>query len=98
MSKHQEYYQRMIDQNLEIFGKFQDLHDNYALNPKAWQKEYNEVGEKVVEIVRDWERRLCRESEKGQFGKFSSKLADKFWELVRKDFSKIDFVGVSLLP
>ena len=30
MSKYQEYYQRMVDENLDLFGKFQDLHDNYS--------------------------------------------------------------------
>ena len=95
MSKYQEYYQRMVDENLDLFGKFQDLHDNYVLHPKQFQKEYNEIGNQVVEIIRERERKLCRESEKGQFGKFSSHLADKFWELVRRDFPRIDFVGVT---
>lgn len=94
MSKYEEYYQSMIDKNLEVFGQFQDIHDKYAFNPLKWQGEYNETGSKVVAIIRDWERKLCRESERGQFGKYSANLADKFWNLVRKDFPKIDFVGV----
>ncbi len=97
MPKYEEYYQKMVDQNLDLFGKFQDMHDNYVLNPKQWQKQYNEIGEQIVEIIRDWERKLCRESEKGQFSKFSGNLADKFWELVRKDYPKIDLVGVEVL-
>ncbi|MFH0863838.1 MAG: hypothetical protein V1858_01985 [Candidatus Gottesmanbacteria bacterium] len=94
MPKHQEYYQRMIDQNMDIFARFQDIHDNYVLEPKKWQANYNEIGDQVINIIRDWERKLCRDSERGQFSKFSANLAEKFWELVRKDFPKIDFVGV----
>lgn len=85
----------MIDENQQLFADFQDIHDNYVLNPQMWQIKYNEIGQKVVSLIRDWEKRLCRESEGGQYGKFSAKLADKFWTLVRKDFPKIDFVGIS---
>ena len=85
----------MIDENSEIFAQFMDIHDKYVLDAEAWQIKFNEIGAKTVEIIRDWERRLCRQAERGQYGKFSDKLADKFWSLVRKDFPKIDFVGVS---
>ena len=94
MTKHQQYYQQMIDENSAKFRTFMDLHDKYVHDPQTFQAEYNTVGEKIVTIIRDWERRLCRESERGQYGKFSSLLADKFWALVRADFPKIDFVGV----
>lgn len=85
----------MIDENIDLFGEFQDLHDKYLLNPQMWQVKYNEVGTKVVKIIRDWEKRLCQHSEGGQYGKYSANLADKFWALVRRDFSKIDFVGIT---
>ncbi len=94
MTKHEEYYQKMIDQNMKLFGQFQDIHDQYILRPQTYQIQYNEIGGKVVEIIREWEKRLCMHSEGGQFGKYSAGLADKFWKLVRKDFPKIDFVGV----
>ena len=95
MSKHQQYYQQMIDENSKEFKQFMDLHDNYVRDPKVHQSEYNLIGEKIISIIRDWERRLCSQSERGQYGKFSAGLADKFWALVRADFSKIDFVGVT---
>lgn len=95
MTKHELYYQKMIDENPDLFADFQDIHDNYVLNPQTWQLKFNEAGAGVVAVIRDWEKRLCRESEGGQFGKFSAQLADKFWNLVRKDFTKIDFVGIT---
>lgn len=94
MTKHEIYYQKMIDENSQTFNDFMELHDKYALDSVQYQAQYNIMGEKIVTIIRDWERRLCRESERGQYGKFSAGLADKFWVLVRKDFPKIDFVGV----
>jgi len=94
MTKHEEYYQKMIDQNLKLFGRFQDLHDQYIINPSQFQIEYNQLGEQILNIIREWERKLCRDCERGQYSKFSNNLADKFWGLVRKDFAKIDFVGV----
>lgn len=96
MTKHEKYYVEMIEANQEIFNKFIDLHDKYSKEPNKWQNEFNTQGKKVVEIIRDWERRLCGHSEKGQYAKFSDKLADKFWNIVRTDFPKIDFVGVQI--
>ena len=84
----------MIDENKEIFSQFIDLHDKYCQDSKQWQGKYNLIGEKIVAIIRVWENKLCRESERGQYGKYSANLADKFWTLVRSDFPKIDFVGV----
>lgn len=97
MTKTEQYYQKMVDQNLDLFGQFQDIHDNYALNPQLWQAQYNEMGGKVVAVIREWEKRLCQHSEGGLYGKFSAVLADKFWTLVRRDYPKIDFVGVKIL-
>ena len=95
MTKHEKYYQEMIDANSDLFFEFQEIHDKYLLDYGMWQAKYNEIGAKVVEVVRIWEKKLCQHSEKGTFGKFSGKLSDKFWDLVRKDYSKIDFVGVT---
>lgn len=96
MPKFQKFYQEMIDQNWPVFKAFTDLHDAYSLNPTQFQGQYNLSGPKVLEIIREWERKLCKHQERGQFGKFSSGLSDKFWELVRKDYPKIDFIGVKI--
>lgn len=85
----------MIDQNLKVFSSFQVTHDNYANNPSAWQDTFNQDGAKILEIIRQWERKLCQHSERGQYGKYSSILSEKFWNIVRIDYPKIDFVGVN---
>ena len=69
------------------------VHDAYVLDPRKNQDEFNRLGKNVVEEIREWERILCGHSERGRFGKFSSGLADKFWDEIRKHYPKIDFVG-----
>ncbi len=84
----------MMEKNKELFDNFDDIHREYGLNPQQWQKIFNEYGREVVELVRDYERRLCSNMATGKFGLFSKNLSDKLWGLVRKKFPKIDFVGV----
>ena len=84
----------MVHNNWKLFTSFKNLHDRYLIEPEACHREFNAEGEKILGVIREWERRLCQQTEKGQYSKFSSGLADKFWELVRADYPKIDFVGV----
>jgi hypothetical protein len=95
MTKHKEYFDLMLSENKEVFEHFQKVHDVYVLNPKRYQVAYNVEGAKVIEIMHEYEKKLCMHSEKGQYAKYSSKIAEKFWEIIRKKFSKIDFVGVT---
>ena len=92
-AKYKEYYDFMLKNNTELFEKFQEIHDQYVMQPDKWRDEFNTVGAQVVEVIRDWELKLCRASEGGQYGKYASNLSDKFWEQVRKSLPKIDFVG-----
>ena len=94
-SKHQQYFQDMLENHQELFDNFKVIHQKYERDPKTYQKEFNQEGEKIVSIIRRYENLLCSHSEGGKYGKFSSKLSDKFWETVRKYFPKIDFVGVN---
>lgn len=93
-AKYKEYYKEMITAHRELFEKFKDIHDQYVMDEDAWKKEFNEVGAKTVEIIREYEVRLCSHSEGGQYGKFATNLADKFWNEVRKEYPRVDFVGV----
>lgn len=84
----------MVDQNKDLFAQFQQIHDEYALNPQANKARFNEIGSEVLDIIRHYENILCGKTENGGRGKFSSNLSQKFWDEVRKDFPKIDFVGI----
>ena len=94
MTKSQQYFQDMLENHKDVFDGFIIVQDNYALKPKEYQQQLNELGDEVLRIVRRYENMLCSESEGGKYGKFSSKTADKFWEYVRGYLPKIDCVGL----
>lgn len=93
-AKYKQYYERMVEQNQELFNEFKELHDRYDNDQEGLQKEFNEKGEEIMELVREWENKLCMQSEKGGFSNFTSKLAEKFRDELRKDFTFIDHVGL----
>ena len=94
MTKYKEYVAKMLEENKEIFESFRKLHDEYALNPDGLQDKFNDEGKKVLEIIHEYENRLCANTERGMYNKFSQGLAEKFQNEVRKIFPKIDYVGL----
>lgn len=94
MSKYKKYFQEMFQAHKELFTSFKEIHDQYVGDEEAWKKEFNTVGKQVVEVIREYERMLCAKSDSGQYSKYSSNLADKFWTEVRSYYPRIDFVGV----
>ena len=95
MTKYKEYVKRMIDLNKAAFAEFESIHDKYVLDSQSNQSEFNRTGDKILAIIREWEQKLCLQSEKGGYGKFTSNLSEKFWEEIRKTFPLIDQVGVT---
>lgn len=94
MVKYKQQVQDMFAAHADVFKKFKEIHDNYEKDPKKWQGEFNEKGMEVQVLLRRWENNLCGKSESGRYGTFSSNLADKFKEEVKKHFPKIDFIGM----
>lgn len=93
-TKYKEYVERMLTLHKEEFEKFREVHDNYALNEDIHQEEFNAAGAKIMPLIRQWENKLCMQSEKGGYGSYTTRLAEKFQEEVRKHFPKIDNVGL----
>lgn len=93
-TKYQVFYDRVREQNGALFEKFKESHDLYVFNPAKWESQFNADGQPVLDLLRGTERQLCAGMERGGYGAYSSKLAEKFWQTVKKDFSHIDFVGV----
>ena len=93
-TKSSEYYQMMVTQNKALFDQFLQIHDRFKSEPVAVETEFHQVGQQVVDIVRDFDRRLCSAMGRGVYSTYSQKLSEKFWSLVRKDFDQIDLVGV----
>lgn len=94
MAKYKQVFDEMIFKNKELFDSFKEIHDKYSLKPKEYQQQFNKTGEEVQMVIRKYENMLCKHSESGGFGKFSSGLAEKFWEEIQKMFPKIDEIGV----
>lgn len=93
-TRYKEAYEQMVRDNKELFDSFQKIHDAYALNETPNQDAFNEKGKEVMNLVRKYEDILCKRSEVNGFGEYTSKLAEKFQDEVRKHFPKIDQVGI----
>ena len=78
------------------FDEFKKLHGKYVLSSNGLQEEFNKQGEKVLEVVREYENRLCSNTERGMYNKFSVGLAQKFQDEVRKLFPMIDHIGLKV--
>jgi len=95
-TRYREYFEKMLLENKKLFDDFKRLHDEYALEPEELQEEFNQKGEKILEIIREYENRLCANQERGMYNKFSANLAEKFQNEVRSYFPMIDHVGLKL--
>jgi hypothetical protein len=84
----------MMDYHKEAFDAFKIVHEKYTMLGKKYQEEFNEEGEKILNIIRKYENLLCNYSEGGKYGKFSNKTAETFWQFIKKAFPKIDFIGL----
>lgn len=96
MTQYQKYFQLMLEENKELFDNFKGVHDAYVLNPQLNQAKFNDIGREVVDVIREYERKLCGNMNSGSYGAFSSNLSQKFWDEIRKVFRKIDFVGATV--
>jgi hypothetical protein len=83
----------MFKENQNLFEQFSKIHDLYKQDDSKHQKEFNDVGTKVLEVIREWEKRLCLYSEKGSNAVYSKNLSEKFWSEIRQVFTHIDLVG-----
>lgn len=93
-AKYLRFYELMTERHAELFDKFQKIHDQYTLDTQKWEGEFHAVGRDVLDVVRDWERRLCAGMERGTNAVYSQGLSEKFWGEVKKRFALIEEVGL----
>jgi hypothetical protein len=96
MSEYRKMFQLMLEQNQNLFDEFRKVHDLYVIDPNKYQTEYNQTGAKVMDVVIEYERKLCIKMGSGKYGLFSSNLSEKFRGEIRKIFPKFDFIGVQM--
>ena len=93
-TKYREYYEKMVAENRQLFDDFLKVNDLFRANPELHAEKFHQVGLKVVDRIRDYDRRLCSAMGRGVYSTYSQKLSEKFWDLARQDFDQIDMVGV----
>ena len=92
MAKYKKQFQLMCEENKLLFDEFKKYHDMLDSNDKSAKDKFNELGRKVLRVVRRYENELCAKSENSGFGRYSVNLSEKFWEEVRSHFPRIDEV------
>lgn len=97
MPKYRDYFRQMLDENEELFTSFAEVHQKYTTDRTKHQAEFNKVGEPVATLVMEWEQKLCGTSERGNYAKYSAKLAEKFRSEVKAFFPMIDFIGLKVV-
>jgi hypothetical protein len=95
-TKYREYYAKMVAENRPLFAEFSKINDLFKKDPVANAEQFHQIGQQVVDKIRDFDRRLCSAMGRGTFSTYSQKLSEKFWNLARQDFDQIDMVGVKL--
>ena len=92
--KYKQYFVQMHEQNKAVFARFAEVHERFETEGQTNEEEFHSVGQEVVDIIRDWDRRLCSAMGRGAFSQYSQTLSEKFWGEARKIFPLIDRVGV----
>jgi hypothetical protein len=93
-TKFQEYFQKMIENNKNLFDRFTKIHLDYSMDQDSHQEEFNKIGGEVLRVVHDWENKLCSQSEKAGYGSYTGNLAEKFQTEIKKHFPLIDHIGI----
>lgn len=96
MTKYKQYFQEMLSVNQAVFDEFKKIHDLFEKDRMKHQDEFNRQGEAIMDIIHDWEKRLCARMEGGKNGVYSANLSEKFKDEIKKVYPKIDLVGVKL--
>lgn len=95
-TKFRETFNEMVTKYEKEFDTFQELHDRYEKDPKRFQAEFNSEGAKIMEIVREYENRLCGHMENTKNATYSANLAEKFRGEIKRYLPKLDMIGVTL--
>ncbi len=93
-TKFKEYYEKMIEENKDLFTEFTTAHFEYSIDQDKNQEEFNKIGAKVLDVVHEWENRLCKTSEGAGYSSYTGNLAEKFQGEIKSHFPLIDHIGI----
>jgi hypothetical protein len=94
MTKYREYYEKMISENKDLFDEFTQSHFEYSIDQDKNQENFNKIGGKVLNIIHEYENRLCKTSEGAGFGSYTTNLAEKFQAEIKSHFPLVDHIGI----
>ena len=95
MVKYKQVYIDTLKAHRAEFESFRVIHDLFKADQKKYSKHYNIQGKKIRDYLDRAVNILCGKTESSGHGAFSSVLADRFWEEVRRDYPMVDFIGVT---
>jgi hypothetical protein len=95
--KYIEIFNEMVAKYEKEFDAFQEVHNRYMTDPRKHQEEFNREGSKIMDIVREYEDRLCGKMEKTANANYSAGLSEKFRNEIKKYLPKLDMIGVTIL-
>jgi len=96
MTKTDQYFKLMLDQNKKLFEVFRQVHDEYSKDPKYYQSIFNEIGVQVQDVVLRYENMLCSGQESNRMGKYSTGLSEKFHHKIKSEFPKYNSIGMEV--
>ena len=94
MTKYQQAFEIMMESKRPEFEEFRRVHDLYKSDQDKWKDEFDRLGKPILKIIEETEGLLCMKMEGSGRGKFSSTVAEKFREEIRKYLPLIDLIGV----
>ncbi|HEX9008202.1 MAG TPA: hypothetical protein VF837_03000 [Patescibacteria group bacterium] len=95
-AKYIEVFNEMVTKYEKEFDSFQEIHNKYMKDPKKYQDEFNREGAKIMDIVREYEDRLCGHMENTVNATYSANLSEKFRGEIKKYLPKLDMIGVTM--
>ncbi len=95
-TKYMQIFNEMVTKYEKEFDSFQVIHNNYMKDPKKYQEEFNKEGAKIMDIVREYEDRLCGHMENTANATYSANLSEKFRGEIKKYLPKLDMIGVTI--
>ena len=95
-TKFKEVFKEMVTKYEKEFDTFQELHDRYEKEPQKYQTVFNAEGEKIMEIIHEYEDRLCGHMENTKNATYSASLAEKFRGEIKRYLPKLDMIGVTI--
>ena len=93
--KYKKMFDEMLITNKKVFEEYNELLNKYDLDNKTYAHELYDLQNRVLRIIKHTENGLCSRSETTGHANYSTALADKFWEEVRKVFPRVeDYIEV----